>query len=92
MDRWHKAAGHKAEDNARREVVFSEPVAQLEVLIEHCTQGEGNRLESVSVFRGDVWVNTETYLEVDVRNQPRRARFRCDFVWFTPKLESDTPW
>lgn len=50
MDGWHKAAGHKAEDNARREVVFSEPVAQLEVLVEHGTQGEGNRLESVSVF------------------------------------------
>lgn len=37
MDRWHKSAGYKAEDDARCEVVFPEPVAQLEVLVEHCT-------------------------------------------------------
>lgn len=50
MDGWHKAAGHKAEDNAGREVVFPEPVAQLEVLVEHCPQGEGNRLEIALAF------------------------------------------
>lgn len=37
VDGWHEAAGDKAEDDPRCEVVLAEAVAELEVLIEHGT-------------------------------------------------------
>lgn len=49
MDGRDEAAGDEAEDYAGSEVVFSEAVAQLEVLVEHGAEGEGDGLESCLV-------------------------------------------
>ena len=44
MDRGDEAASDEAENDAGSKVVFSESVAELEVLVEHGAEGEGNRL------------------------------------------------
>lgn len=44
MDRGHEAAGYEAEDHAWGEIVFSESMAELEVLVEHCAEGKRDRL------------------------------------------------
>lgn len=44
MDGRDEAAGGEAEDHAGGEVVFADAVAQLEVLVEHGAEGEGDGL------------------------------------------------
>lgn len=44
MDRRYKTAGDKAEYDARGEVVFAKALAELEVLVEHCAEREGDGL------------------------------------------------
>lgn len=39
-----EATGGKAEEDARGEVVFAEAVAELEILVEHGAEGEGDGL------------------------------------------------
>lgn len=42
MDRRHELASHKTKQDARREVVLSDAVSELEVLPEHGREGEGH--------------------------------------------------
>ena len=44
MDGREELARHEAEDDAGGEVVLVDPVAELEVLVEHGPQGEGDGL------------------------------------------------
>ncbi len=44
MDGRDEAAGGEAEEDAGGKVVFAEAVAELEVLVEHGAQGEGDGL------------------------------------------------
>lgn len=47
VDRGHEAAGGEAEDDAGREVVLADSMAELEVLVEHGSEGERDRLGEV---------------------------------------------
>lgn len=49
MNRRDEATGDEAENDAGREVVFADAVGQLEVLVEHGAEGEGNGLCGVLV-------------------------------------------
>lgn len=53
MDGGHEAAGYEAEYHAWGEIVFSETMAELEVLVEHCAEGERDGLAFVSALLGD---------------------------------------
>ena len=44
VDRWHKSARDQAEEDSRRKVMLPDAVAELEILVEHCTEWEWNRL------------------------------------------------
>ena len=46
----HEAARGEAEDHSRREVVFSDSMAELEVLVEHGAERERNRLAEASAL------------------------------------------
>lgn len=47
VDRGHEAAGDQAQDDTGREIVFPETVSKLEVLVEHGSEREGNRLYQI---------------------------------------------
>lgn len=40
VDGWHEAASNEAEDDAGSKVMFPQPVAKLEILVEHCAEGK----------------------------------------------------
>jgi hypothetical protein len=46
----HELAGDEAQNYAQGEVVFAQPVAELEVLVEHGAEREGNGLFNVSMI------------------------------------------
>lgn len=54
MDGGHEAAGGETEDDAGGEVMFADAVGELEVLVEHCAEGERDGL-----FGGDGKVVSE---------------------------------
>ncbi len=55
MDGRDEAAGGEAEEDAGGKVVFAEAVAELEVLVEHGAQGEGDGL-CWGWVRWGVWI------------------------------------
>lgn len=54
MDGRDEAAGDEAEDHAGGEVVFADTVGELEVLVEHGAEGEGDGLLGI-VVRLEFW-------------------------------------
>lgn len=48
MDGRHEFPCRETEEDAGREIVLADPVAELEVLMEHGAEGQGDRLECVS--------------------------------------------
>jgi hypothetical protein len=49
VDRRYEFACHETEENSWREIVLADTVAELEVLVEHCAEGEGDRLLYLSM-------------------------------------------
>lgn len=45
MDGRYEFACHETEEDPRREIVLADTVAELEVLVEHCAEGERYRLQ-----------------------------------------------
>lgn len=75
VDGGHESAGDKTEYHPRREVVFAETMAQLEVLVEHCAERKGDRLVDISPLssvhkRKSAGI---AYFEMDVRHGRRRG-------------------
>lgn len=54
MDGGNGLAGHEAEDDVRGDVVSPYPLAELEVLVEHCAEGEGCGLFCLVSGRRDI--------------------------------------
>jgi hypothetical protein len=44
MDGRYEFACHETEEDSWREVVLADTMTELEVLVEHCAEGEGDRL------------------------------------------------
>ncbi len=48
MYRRHKFARRETEKDTRRQIVLSNSVAKLEILVKHCTKGQRNRLNALA--------------------------------------------